>query len=61
MQTFAWPTIEGTFNWATDWFDVVARDPASADRLALWIVAQDGTERKVTFADMAERSDRVAV
>ena len=60
VQTFAWPTIEGTFNWATDWFDVVARDPASADRLALWIVAQDGSERKVTFAEMAERSDRVA-
>ncbi|BBY31860.1 AMP-binding protein [Mycolicibacterium sediminis] len=60
VETFAWPMIEGTFNWATDWFDVVARDPGSADRLALWIVAQDGTERKVTFAEMAERSDQVA-
>lgn len=57
VDTFAWPAIQGTFNWATDWFDVIARDNG---RLALWIVEEDGTETKVTFAEMADRSDRVA-
>jgi acetyl-CoA synthetase len=60
VDVFAWPQLTGTFNWATDWFDVVARKPSSADRLALWIVEQDGSEEKVTFGQMAERSDRVA-
>ena len=60
VATFQWPRLARAFNWATDWFDVIARDPASAGRLALWIVEQDGSERKVTFAEMAARSDRVA-
>ena len=45
------------FNWATDWFDVIATDNT---RTALWIVEEDGSEIKVTFAEMAERSNRVA-
>lgn len=57
VGTFAWPHIEGTFNWAIDWFDVIARDN---NRPALWIVEQDGRETKVSFAEMSERSDRVA-
>ncbi|MFN3008092.1 AMP-binding protein [Mycolicibacterium wolinskyi] len=57
VETFAWPELSGTFNWAIDWFDTIARDNP---RTALWIVEEDGTERKVSFADMAERSDRVA-
>jgi acetyl-CoA synthetase len=60
VDAFAWPPLTGAFNWATDWFDVIAGDPVTADRLALWIVEQDGTEQKVTFAQMSERSDRVA-
>ena len=60
VDAFAWPQLTGAFNWATDWFDVIARDPSTAGRLALWIVEQDGSEQKVTFAEMAERSDRVA-
>ncbi|MDT5296877.1 MAG: acetyl-CoA synthetase [Mycobacterium sp.] len=60
VDEFAWPQLTGAFNWATDWFDVIARDPSAADRLALWIVEQDGAEQKVTFAQMADRSDRVA-
>lgn len=59
-DTFAWPHITGTFNWATDWFDVIARDPSSADRPALWIVGEDNNEQVITFAEMAARSDRVA-
>ncbi|MCV7227645.1 AMP-binding protein [Mycolicibacterium komossense] len=60
VEEFCWPSVTGTFNWATDWFDVIARDSDTADRTALWIVEQDGSEQKVTFAEMAQRSDRVA-
>lgn len=58
VETFEWPRITGTFNWATDWFDVIAADN---HRPALWIVEADGSEQQVTFAQMSERSDRVAV
>lgn len=60
VETFAWPQLTGTFNWACDWFDVIARDQANADRPALWITEEDGSEQRVTFAEMADRSDRVA-
>ena len=57
VATFRWPAITGSFNWAIDWFDVIAKDN---DRPALWIVEQDGSETKVSFAEMAQRSDLVA-
>ena len=57
VETFSWPRLTGAFNWATDWFDVIAR---GNDRTALWIVEEDGGEQKIRFAEMAERSDRVA-
>ncbi|GLW94098.1 AMP-binding protein [Actinokineospora globicatena] len=56
---FAWPR-PAEFNWALDWFDVVAADGPTADRLALWIVEEDGTERKWTFAELSRRSAQVA-
>ncbi|MCV7402770.1 AMP-binding protein [Mycobacterium fragae] len=59
-ETFCWPHVTGAFNWATDWFDVIARDPSSAGRPALWIADADGGEQIVSFAQMADRSDRVA-
>ncbi len=46
IETFSWPRLTGTFNWATDWFDDIAR---GNDRTALWIVEEDGSEQKVTF------------
>ncbi|MCU1404772.1 MAG: AMP-dependent synthetase [Glaciihabitans sp.] len=55
---FRWPDVGDTFNWATDWFDVMA-DGNSA--VALWIVEEDGSEVKVTFEEMARRSDQVAI
>jgi len=55
--TFSWPQLVGAFNWATDWFDVIAR---GNERTALRIVEADGSEQGVSFAAMAERSDRVA-
>lgn len=55
-EGFRWPRPEH-FNWALDWFDVIARDN---DRTALQIVEEDGTESAVSFAAMSERSARVA-
>lgn len=57
VETFQWPQITGSFNWAIDWFDVIS---AGNDRTALWIVEQDGSERKVSFAGMSAASARVA-
>lgn len=57
LRTFEWPRLTGEFNWATDWFDVFAR---GNDRLALWIVEEDGSEVRITFDAMATRSDQVA-
>jgi acetyl-CoA synthetase len=56
-ETFRWPYVAGTFNCATDWFDVIAR---GNDCTALWIVEEDGSEQMVSFAEMVDRSDRVA-
>ncbi|WP_329137784.1 AMP-binding protein [Streptomyces sp. NBC_01476] len=58
-EGFRWPRPEH-FNWALDWFDVIAGDPANAGRPALWIVEEDGTETRISFAEMSERSARVA-
>ncbi|MFE5732666.1 AMP-binding protein [Streptomyces sp. NPDC056528] len=53
---FVWPRPE-RFNWALEWFDVVAE---GNDRTALHIVEEDGSEAKVSFAEMSARSNRVA-
>ncbi|SNS11332.1 AMP-binding protein [Actinacidiphila glaucinigra] len=55
-EGFRWPRPEH-FNWALDWFDVIARDN---ERPALHIVEEDGSESVVSFAAMSERSARVA-
>jgi acetyl-CoA synthetase len=54
---FVWPDVGDSFNWATDWFDVIA---TGNDKTALWIVEEDGRELKVSFDEMATRSDQVA-
>ncbi|WP_410650449.1 AMP-binding protein [Amycolatopsis sp. cmx-4-54] len=58
-RDFTWPR-PAEFNWALDWFDVVAADPANQDRYALWIVEEDGIENRWTYPEMARRSDQVA-
>jgi len=45
------------FNWALDYFDVMAR---GNDRIALHAVDDDGASTQVTFAELIERSNRVA-
>jgi acetyl-CoA synthetase len=56
-ERFEWPDVGASFNWAVDWFDGMAR---GNDRVALRVVAGDGSERSLTFDEMATRSDRVA-
>ncbi|GAA2442993.1 AMP-binding protein [Streptomyces glaucus] len=55
-EGFDWPRPEH-FNWALDWFDVIAD---GNDRTALHIVEEDGSETRLTFAELSARSDRVA-
>src|ERR1700722_12008610 len=61
VKGFRWPDPV-PFNWALDWFDAeLARDPASKDRLALWIVdTAANRETKLSFAELSVRSNRVA-
>jgi acetyl-CoA synthetase len=56
VRDFRWPQFE-RFNWALDWFDVIARDNT---RPALVIVEEDGHEIRRTFVELAARSNRVA-
>ncbi|MFD0058175.1 AMP-binding protein [Streptomyces sp. NPDC127168] len=55
-EGFTWPRPRD-FNWALDWFDVIAD---GNERTALHIVEEDGSEVRVSFAEMSARSDRVA-
>ncbi|AEH09464.1 MULTISPECIES: AMP-binding protein [Protofrankia] len=56
---FHWPELT-EFNWALEWFDHLGADPDSSGRTALWIVEQDGSERRQTFAQLSARSNQVA-
>jgi acetyl-CoA synthetase len=55
-RDFKWPKLE-RFNWALDYFDVMARDNAQP---ALWLVDDDGGEIKLSFASLSERSNQIA-
>src|SRR5262245_1888020 len=53
--SFRWPQLE-SFNWATHWFDDLAEGNR---RPALRVITDDGQET-VSFADLLDRSRRVA-
>ena len=55
-RDFRWPQLT-EFNWALDHFDALAR---GNDAPALWIVDENGTEDKLGFARLSERSNQVA-
>ena len=56
QRDFRWPVF-GEFNWARDYFDVIAADnPAPALR----VVDDAGGDQRVSFAAMARRSAQVA-
>ena len=55
-REFRWPELD-EFNWARDWFDVYAQGNA---KTALWLRREGKDEVKLSYEEMAERSDRVA-
>src|SRR5580698_8555240 len=55
-RDFKWPKFE-RFNWALDYFDEMARDNAQP---ALWLVDEDAGATKLSFAELSERSNRIA-
>ena len=56
VATFSWPRLQ-QFNWALDWFDVIARDN---QRPALRIVGDAGREVSLSFEELRQRSNRLA-
>ncbi len=55
-REFKWPQLD-EFNWALDYFDKYAHANA---RPGLWIVNEGGADIKLSFAELSERSNRVA-
>ncbi|MGH3185336.1 MAG: AMP-binding protein, partial [Streptosporangiaceae bacterium] len=55
-RTFAWPELD-QFNWALDWFDVIASE--HPDRPALRILDDDG-DTSLTYGELSDRSGQVA-
>jgi acetyl-CoA synthetase len=55
-REFTWPVLD-EFNWALDWFDVIAAE--HPDRIGLRIVAED-EDTSLTYAELAGRSAQVA-
>src|SRR5512132_2074380 len=53
---FRWPRMD-EFNWALDYFDRIA---AGNDRPALQVLDENGAEAILSFADLSQRSNRVA-
>ena len=56
-RKFTWPELD-EFNWALDWFDVIAGE--HPDRPALRIVADDGFDVSLSYGELATRSAQVA-
>jgi acetyl-CoA synthetase len=54
---FTWPQLD-EFNWALDWFDVIAAE--HPDRLALRIVADGDASAQRSYGELAARSAQVA-
>jgi acetyl-CoA synthetase len=56
LGEFAWPEL-GEFNWALDWFDVIAAEHPGSD--ALRVVTEEGTTT-LTYGELAARSSQAA-
>ena len=54
---FAWPDLD-EFNWALDWFDVIAAE--HPDRPGLRIVSDDGSDVSLSYGSLSGRSAQVA-
>ncbi|MFJ8046269.1 AMP-binding protein [Kitasatospora sp. NPDC096147] len=55
-EQFHWPHLP-QFNWALDWFDVIAAEHPGQTALRL---LGDGPAREVSYGELARRSDQVA-
>jgi acetyl-CoA synthetase len=55
---FQWPKLD-RFNWALDWFDSIAAGERS-HQSALRIMFEDGTETKLSFGELSNRSSQLA-
>jgi acetyl-CoA synthetase len=56
-REFGWPLLD-QFNWALDWFDVIAAE--HPDRDALRIAAEGGSDVRLSYAELSTRSSQVA-
>src|SRR5688572_21392548 len=56
VRDFRWPVLDH-FNWALDYFDVIAAGNTSP---ALHVLDEDGSETIICFAEMSAASNRVA-
>jgi acetyl-CoA synthetase len=56
-REFSWPALE-EFNWALDWFDVIAAE--HPDQTALRIVADGDAAAQLSYGELAARSSQVA-
>jgi len=59
QREFRWPRFT-EFNFALDWMDAIANDPAKGGNPALVIVEQDGSSTRRSFMDLSLRSNQVA-
>ena len=57
VTEFRWPDLTH-FNFGFDWFDVLAAE--QPDVPALWIVHGDGSEDRLTYAELSDRSSQLA-
>jgi acetyl-CoA synthetase len=55
--SFEWPVLD-EFNWALDWFDVIAAE--HPDRPALRILSDGGSDVSLSYAELSARSSQVA-
>lgn len=55
---FQWPKLD-RFNWALDWFDTIAVGER-CEQPAIWVVFEDGTETKLSFRQLSNRSSQIA-
>jgi acetyl-CoA synthetase len=56
VAAFSWPRLQ-QFNWALDWFDVIAHNNAQP---ALRIVGDSGRDVSLSFEELRQRSNRLA-
>ena len=57
LGSFTWPALD-EFNWALDWFDVIAAE--HPDRPALRILSDDDSDVSLSYGSLSARSSQVA-